>query len=302
MIREIVKIDEELCNGCGVCVPGCHEGALQIIDGKARLISDLMCDGLGACLNDCPQGAIAIEKREAEAYNEIKVIKLMLDKGQATVIAHLKHLKDHNETVFLKEAVQYLKANESTIDFDISEVISEVHNSGGGGCATQTPKPSSPMQHAGGGCPGSQTISFDPQSMKVDSASTISGKSELRQWPVQMHLINPNAAYFIGADVVIAADCVAFALGDFHSKWLKGKSLAVACPKLDSNQDVYVEKIRSMIDDAQINTLTLMIMQVPCCGGLTRLVMAAKAQAARIVPVKLVVVSIEGAILKEEWV
>lgn len=302
MIREIVKIDEGLCNGCGVCVPGCHEGALQIIDGKARLISDLMCDGLGACLNDCPEGAITIEKREAEAYDEIKVIKLMLDKGQATVIAHLKHLKDHNETVFLKQAVQYLKANESSIDFDISEVIREVHNSGGGGCASNQPKPQSNMQHAGGGCPGSQTISFDPQSVKVDSGSAISGKSELRQWPVQMHLINPNAAYFKGADVVIAADCVAFALGDFHSKWLKGKSLAVACPKLDSNQDIYVEKLRSMIDDAKINTLTLMIMQVPCCGGLTRLVISAKQLATRIVPVKMVVVSIEGTILSEEWI
>ena len=303
MIREIVKIDEDLCNGCGICVPGCHEGALQIIDDKARLISDLLCDGLGACLNECPQGAITIEKREAEPYDEIKVMELMVEKGENTVIAHMKHLKDHNETAFLKQAVGFLKGNESSIDFNISDVINEVHNHGKGGCGHGAPQAQmqAKIQHAGGGCPGSQTISFDPKSAAVDS-NPVSGKSELRQWPVQMHLINPNASYFQGADVVLAADCVPFALGDFHSKWLKGKSLAIACPKLDSDQESYVEKVHAMIDEAKVNTLTVMIMQVPCCGGLTRIVQAAMQRAARKVPVKMVVVSIDGDILQEEWV
>lgn len=303
MIREIVKIDEELCNGCGVCVPGCHEGALQMIDDKARLISDLLCDGLGACLNECPQGAITIEKREAEPYDEIKVMQLMIEKGKNTVIAHMKHLKDHNETAYLKQAVGFLKENEASIDFNIYAVIKEVHNHGNGSCGSGAAqaKPQAQMQHAGGGCPGSQTISFDPQSASVDN-NPVSGKSELRQWPVQMHLINPNASYFQGADVVLAADCVPFALGDFHSKWLKGKSLAIACPKLDADQESYVEKVHAMIDEAQVNTLTVMIMQVPCCGGLTRIVQAAQQRASRKVPVKMVVVSIDGDILQEQWV
>jgi len=113
MIREIVKIDEELCNGCGDCVPNCHEGALQIIDGKARLISDLMCDGLGACLGHCPEGAITIEKREAEEYDEQLVISQMVKQGKNTVFAHLKHLQEHGETGFLTEALNYIKANKN---------------------------------------------------------------------------------------------------------------------------------------------------------------------------------------------
>ena len=300
MIREIVKIDEDLCNGCGVCVPGCHEGALQIIDGKARLVSDLLCDGLGACLNDCPQGAIAIEKREAEPYDEIKVMDLMVTKGKNTVIAHMIHLKDHNETGFLKQAVSYLKEHEASLDFNIYAVIKTVHNHGKVAPVASI-KPMGQMQHAGGGCPGSQTMSFDPQSAAVDN-NTISGKSELRQWPVQMHLINPEASYFKGADVLLAADCVAFALGDFHSKWLKDKSLAIACPKLDSDQESYVEKVHAMIDEAKVNTITVLVMQVPCCGGLTRIVKNAQERATRKVPVKLVVVSIDGDILQEDWI
>ncbi len=288
MIREMVKIDEELCNGCGDCVPNCHEGALQIIDGKARLISDLMCDGLGACLGHCPQGAITIEKREAEPYNETKVMELMVPKGKSTVIAHMKHLKEHGETGFLKEAVAYLKNNEENIDFDIKSVIMEVHNSGN--------------QQGGGGCPGSKTMSFNANHLSVDSGEMVTGKSELQQWPVQMHLVNPMAPYFQNVDVLIAADCVAFSMGNFHQKYLKGKGLAIACPKLDDGLDTYVNKMTSMIDDAKVNTLTVMMMQVPCCGGLLQMVKAATERASRKVPVKAMVVSLQGEILQEEWV
>ena len=123
MKREIVNIDEELCNGCGDCIPNCHEGALQIIDGKARLISDLMCDGLGACLGYCPEGAITMEEREAEAYDEVKVMKDMVFKGKNTIIAHLSHLKNHNQTNFLKLGVEYLLDNQDRLDFNLDEVI-----------------------------------------------------------------------------------------------------------------------------------------------------------------------------------
>lgn len=291
MIREIVNIDEELCTGCGDCVPSCHEGALQIIDGKARLVSDLMCDGLGACLGHCPEGAISIEKREAEPYDEVKVMEIMVTKGENTVIAHMIHLKEHNETTFLKQAVQFLRQNADHIELNVDAIILKVHNHG-----------KHEHQHGGGGCPGSQERSFEPVAVATENGESISGSSELRQWPVQMHLINPRANYYQNADVVLAADCVAFALGNFHQKYLKGKSLAIACPKLDSGQDIYVEKIKSLIDDAHINTLHVMIMQVPCCGGLLQMTKVAVDQAQRKVPVKLTVVGIEGEILSEDWV
>jgi ferredoxin len=127
MLREVVNINEELCDGCGECVPGCHEGALQIIDGKARLISDLLCDGLGACIGHCPQGAITMEKREAEPYDEIKVIDLIIPKGKNTVIAHLKHLRDHNETAFMKQAMTHMQLHRSELPFNLDEVIREMH-------------------------------------------------------------------------------------------------------------------------------------------------------------------------------
>jgi NAD-dependent dihydropyrimidine dehydrogenase PreA subunit len=287
MIREIVAIDDNLCNGCGDCVPACHEGALQVIDGKVRLVSDLMCDGLGACIGHCPQGAITIEKREAEPYDEVKVMTLMVTKGKNTVVAHLKHLKEHNEKEFLKQGVKYLQDNSNSLSFDMEEVVSEVHHSGG--------------LHAGS-CPGSRTMSFKPQAAVTASEEMVAGNSELRQWPVQMHLINPMAGYFQNADVLLAADCVAFALGGFHQKFLKGKSLAIACPKLDSGQEVYIDKIRSLIDDARINTLHVMIMQVPCCGGLLQMAKIAAEKATRKVPIKVSVVGIEGDILSEKWV
>ncbi|HEX2394232.1 MAG TPA: 4Fe-4S dicluster domain-containing protein [Bacteroidales bacterium] len=296
MVREVVKIDEEICNGCGICVPGCHEGALQIIDGKARLISDLMCDGLGACLGHCPQGAISIEKREAEEYNETKVMEIMVSKGKNTVIAHLKHLKDHNETGYLREAVSYMKSNETALPFNLQEVVMEVHNYNTG-CN-------------GGGCPGSSEREIVRNQNTVNENLNVTAPliaevsqdvSELRQWPVQLHLINPQSPNYRNADVLIAADCTAYAVGNFHKKFLAGKSLAIACPKLDSNLESYLNKITAMIDHANINTITVMIMQVPCCSGLLRIVQQAASAAQRKVPIKAIVVSIEGSVLQEQW-
>jgi len=289
MKREIVNIDEDLCNGCGLCVPSCQEGALQIIDNKARLISDLMCDGLGACIGHCPEEAITIEEREAEPYNETKVMEIMASKGKNTVVAHLKHLKEHEEHELLKEGVTYLKNNAQKLYFNVSEVLEAVHND-------------SQHHNHEGGCPGSRAISFEPKNTSNENNQIISGQSELRQWPVQMHLINPVAPYFRNANVILAADCVAFAMGNFHQNYLKGKSLAIACPKLDEGLDIYKEKIRRMIDEAQINTLTVMIMQVPCCGGLLHLAREAASNAERKVPVKAIVVSLQGDILQENWV
>ncbi|MFV0267918.1 MAG: ATP-binding protein [Draconibacterium sp.] len=293
MIREIVKIDEDLCNGCGVCVPNCHEGALLIIDGKARLVSELMCDGLGACIGHCPEGAITIEKREADAYDEVATISQMIKAGKATVFAHLKHLQDHNETGYLNEALSFIRANREAMPFEISEVHELLHgekkeSTSSGGCAT-------------GGCPGSAPMAFDAGSLKM-AAPTGDVPSALTQWPVQMHLINPAASYFHGADLLVAADCAGFAYGNFHNDFIKGRKMVIACPKLDQGKDIYVQKLTRLIDDARVNTITVVIMEVPCCGGLSQMVEMATQMASRKVPVKEVVISIRGEVLSEEWI
>ena len=292
MKRDIIKIDEEKCNGCGNCVPNCHEGALQVIDGKVRLVSDLMCDGLGACIGYCPEGAISIEHRECAPYDEIKVMEVMVTKGINTVIAHLKHLKEHDEIVFLKQGVNFLVQNPHLYDFSIEEIKR----------ALIQPAPANDANHQGG-CPGSKTVVFNPADLKVDhDKMNGSLQSELRQWPVQLHLINPSASYFIGSDLLVAADCTAFSLGDFHQNWLKGKSLVIACPKLDQGKDIYLQKLITLIKSSKVNTITVLIMEVPCCGGLLNLVEMAVEQSERKVPVKAVTVSIKGEILEEEWI
>ncbi len=210
MKRTIVKIDKELCNGCGVCITGCHEGALQLVDGKATVVSDSYCDGLGACIGECPVGAITLEEREAEPFDEAAVR------------------------------------------------------------ARQAPCNHKPPEHG--------------------------------QFPVQLHLVNPAAGYFRNADLLLAADCTAFVSGEFHSRFLRGKMLAIACPKLDHNTRSYEDKLVEMIDGARINTLTVLVMEVPCCRGLVRLAQAARERAGRNIPLKLVVLSVGGEVVNDEWI
>ena len=305
MKRDIIKIDEELCNGCGQCVPNCHEGALQVIDGKIRLVSELMCDGLGACIGHCPEGAITIESREAEPYSEALVMSKMKDKGKNTIIAHMKHLKDHGETGFLQEAVLFLRTNKMDLSFDADSVIKEVHNHGNVAAAAaglHVAQQHANNHHHEGGCPGSRTMVIEKPEEQGKNTTVSDQPSELRQWPVQMHLVNPNAPYFRGADLLLAADCVAFSMGGFHSNHLRGKSLAIACPKLDHGTDTYVEKLSAMIDISKVNTITVMMMEVPCCGGLLQMVKSALANASRKVPVKQMIVGINGEVLEEEWI
>lgn len=293
MKRDIIKIDEDKCTGCGDCVPNCHEGALQIIDGKVRLVSELMCDGLGACIGHCPEGAIEIEQREAEPYDEIKVMELMVPKGLNTVVAHLRHLREHNEIFFLKQGMGYLIEHERELSFSVQDVKNAVH---------QVAAPAK-TEACGGGCPGSQTVVFDPSTLRpMGKEKTVSAASQLRQWPVQLHLINPAAAYFQGSDLLVASDCSAFSLGDFHSNWLKNRSLVIACPKLDQGKEIYLDKLMNLIGVSMVNTITVLIMEVPCCGGLLQLVQMAAQRSVRKVPVKAVTVSIKGEILDEQWV
>ena len=299
MKRQIIEIDEEKCTGCGECVPNCHEGALQIIDGKARLISDLMCDGLGACIGHCPEGAIEIIEREAQPYDEVTVIQEMVKKGKNTVIAHLAHLKDHQEFGFLKQGVRWMQENQSTIDFNVEEVMETVHHGNQKKVEKTTPEHHHAHHHHGGGCPGSMAREINKsQASGIENIGDV--PSQLTQWPVQMHLVNPAASYFQNSDLLLAADCVAFALGDFHNKFLKGKSLGIACPKLDANKEVYIQKLVSLIDDAKINTITVMKMEVPCCGGILQMAQIALQQTSRKVPIKSITVSISGEILSED--
>lgn len=293
MKRTIIKIDEELCNGCGLCVSGCHEGALQLIDNKARMISDLFCDGLGACIGDCPVGAITLEEREAEPYNELLVMERIAPKGENTIIAHLNHLIEHQQDEFVNQGLSYLKEHDINIDFSRLKN----HNKG----QTQMENHISDVHaHTGGGCPGSRAMSFDKP---VSGAALVSDQpSELRQWPVQLHLLNPQAPYFKNADVLLAADCVAFSMGNFHQKYLKGKTLAIACPKLDNGKESYIEKLTAMVELSGINTITVMIMEVPCCGGLIQMAQMAVERAKRKVPIKLIMVSLQGEVIKESWV
>ena len=254
--RNIIKINEELCNGCGLCAKGCHEGALQIIDGKARLISELYCDGLGACIGDCPMNAISVEEKEVEAYDEIAVIKRIIPKGAKVLEAHLQHLKNHGEMNLLQQGIQYLKDND-------------------------IPVPALTQPQTQNVIPVSQLSAFKPMSASIN-------------WPVQLHLINPQSGVFNNADLLLVADCVAYANPKLYSELLVGKKLAIACPKLDVNKESYVNKLIQMIDDSKINSLTVAIMEVPCCGGLIRLVEMAMEKSQRKIPMTKVVVKIRN--------
>lgn len=275
MKRTIIKIDEKKCNGCGECVVGCHEGALQIINGKARLVSELFCDGLGACIGTCPEGAITLEEREAQPYDEIAVMERVVKEGDNVVIAHLRHLFEHNEKEYLKQGIDFL--NKKNIKIDISPVFEPLVRN-----------------NLNAGCPGSQEKIFNIDLNK--SENNFSLPSQLTHWPIQLHLINPVSNCYRSADLLLAADCTAFSMGNFHGL-LQGKTLAIACPKLDSNKEVYVEKLISMIDDAEINSVTVAVMEVPCCSGLVRLAEMAVRNSGRKIPLKILIIDIRGNII-----
>lgn len=270
--RKIIKINEEKCNGCGDCIPNCPEGALKVIDGKARLISDLFCDGLGVCLGHCPYGAIEIEEREAEPYSERKVMENIVKQGKNVIKEHLSHLKDHNETRLMDEAVNYLK--ESGID--VPDLEGHDH------------------RHYGAACPGLKTMKIDRQK-GAERQKTEKGISRLGQWPVQITLVPPHAPYLQGADLLIAADCVPFAYADFHEDFLKNRVLLIGCPKLD-DADFYKEKIAQILSDNEIRSITCVHMEVPCCFGLIGIIKDSIKKSGKDVPLKEITIGIDGQI------
>jgi NAD-dependent dihydropyrimidine dehydrogenase PreA subunit len=244
MIREIVMIDEERCDGCGLCVPACEEGALQIIDGKARLVADRSCDGMGACLGHCPQDAIRIVRRGAEAFDGQEVAA-----GRAT-----------------EAAVEAMPS----------------------------------------GCPGSRFMQFRPAESpepfpaeQCGQDSTVGpARSELRHWPVQLRLLSPQAPVLRGASLLVAADCVPVACANFHSMMLRGRAVAVACPKLDDPAG-YVEKLAEMIRVNELREIVVAHMEVPCCLGLLMMVLQARQRSGRDVPVSEIIVSTQGNIIRQ---
>ncbi len=269
--RKIIKIDEEKCNGCGQCIPNCHEEAIQVIDSKARLVSDSSCDGLGACIGHCPQGAITIEEREAEEYDERKVMENIVKQGKNVIKAHLLHLKEHGQAEYLRQAEDFLKEKGIQVSLEEARHI-----------------------HGSSGCPGSKIMDFRKEKIPGSTVKTAQSKSQLRQWPIQIMLVPPSAPYFENAELLIAADCVPFAYADFHRDLLKGKILLVGCPKLDDTQ-IYQEKIRQIVRNNNIKSITYAHMEVPCCFGLVSIIQEVIGESGKNIPFEEVIISIKGA-------
>jgi ferredoxin len=289
--RKIIEIDGQKCNGCGQCIPNCPEGAIQIIDNKARLVSDLFCDGLGACIGHCPHGAIKIVEREAEPYDERKVMANIVKHGDNTIKAHLEHLRDHGQEAYLKEAINYLE--EKGMDNIVEDGSVEAGPEG----ETEEHGKQLPC-----GCPGAmmRDMRGKPPSGKktaCQSNETSQGpeqESELRQWPVQLTLVPPNAPYFNGADLLVSADCVPFANPNFHSELLKGRSLVIGCPKLDDIES-YREKLTDILKTNDIKSITVAIMEVPCCHGMLAAAEQALAESGKKgIALKKVIVGVSG--------
>jgi len=253
MKRNIIKIDEDKCNGCGQCVTGCPEGAIQMINGKAKLVSENYCDGLGACIGDCPVGAISIEERKAKAYSEALVMENMISQGEEIVRAHLEHLLAHKEMALYDEALKILRSKGMDIEHG-SEDRPGMHGSHSDA-------------HA---CPGSMERVIN---RKAGPAVSPSGFSRLNQWPVKLKLLSPDSTLFTGGiDLLVSADCAPYAAGNFHEDFLNGRIMVTFCPKLDPYIDEYREKLAAILTGHDIKSVTIARMEVPCCSGTTALV------------------------------
>ncbi len=243
--RKIIKIDEELCDGCGECVPSCAEGAIEIVDGKARLVAEKYCDGLGACLGECPNGALTVVEREAEEFNEEAVEE------------------------YLSSKVQDKSPDEATM-----------------AC----------------GCPSAQIKAFGPSASFQEAnepALQASAVSALSHWPVQIRLVPPTAPFLKGADLLVAADCTPVAYPNFHQDFLKGKAVMVGCPKFDDAQE-YIQKFTDIFSTAEIKSVVVVVMEVPCCQGLPIIVEKGMEMAGKRIPMEKVVISARGDVLGRE--
>ncbi|MBP1728600.1 MAG: 4Fe-4S ferredoxin iron-sulfur binding domain protein [Deltaproteobacteria bacterium] len=269
MLRKIVTIDQNKCNGCGLCVPSCAEGAITMINGKAVLAADNLCDGLGACLGECPQDAIKIIEREADEFDEAVVAKHLQELGKFPPQGH-EHHHEHKQHGHKQH------------DHGHRESHGDKHHGHHG------------HHGQGGGCPGSRAMTFAPPAAAA-AAETGSRQSTLAQWPVQLHLVPTTAPYFQDADLLIAADCVPFAYADFHKDYLAGKAVVIGCPKLDDNQ-FYLQKLTELFRNSSLQSITVMRMEVPCCGGIVMAARQALAASGKEIPFTEVTVGIRGEI------
>lgn len=295
-VRQIIRIDRDKCTGCGLCIPNCPEGALQIIDGKAQLVCDLFCDGLGACIGHCPEGAITIEEREAEPYDEKKVMENVVKQGKNVIKAHLEHLRNHQQDDFLGQALEYLEEH----DIEIPPGFEE------------KPEPEKPGKQEAktpqfSACPGARMMSFseaepeqEKQEEEAEQEPATRPPSQLRQWPVQLKLLSPYAPYFKNADLVITADCVPFAYPDFHQKFLKRKTLIILCPKLDRTIEQYIEKLSAIFANQDVKSITTVHMEVPCCFGLEHIVKSSLKRSGKDIPTREYTISIRGEVIGEK--
>jgi Pyruvate/2-oxoacid:ferredoxin oxidoreductase delta subunit len=270
VLRKVIQIDRERCTGCGLCIPDCPEGALQIIDGKAHLISDIFCDGLGACIGTCPEGAISTVEREGEEYSERLTMKNIINGGPNVIKAHLKHLKSHGQTDYYNEAIQVL--DESGIDIpDLEEELP---------C----------------GCPGTEVKELIFEDNEADKSDHQNITSELRQWPVQIHLLHPKAPFFENSHLLLLADCVAAANPNLHKQLIHGKTVAMGCPKLDDS-NAYVNKLSEILEQNRIKSVTVAVMEVPCCGGMVRIAEEAIRLSGKEIPLIKEMVSLKGKLM-----
>ncbi len=253
--RKIVRIDEDLCDGCGLCVPSCAEGAIQIVDGKARLVSEIYCDGLGACLGECPQGAITVEERPAEEFDAAAVEERLQGLGREGGAHRHEHAAE----------------------------TAPAANRGAGGHTFSCPGART------------VDLRKPPPEGCVEPETTFEGKlkSELSQWPVKLYLVNPNAPYFQDAELLVAADCAPIAYAAFHPDFLKGKAVVIGCPKFD-DLDAFLDKLTAILKANDVKKVTVLHMEVPCCFSLVRVAQEAVARSGKRVPLEEATVGIRG--------
>ena len=313
MIRRIIQIDEEKCNGCGACAAACHEGAIGMVDGKAKLLRDDYCDGLGDCLPACPMDAISFVEREAAAY-DAEAVKA------AQKTARAQNVQAPDSSAASWEAITQEAAARKTAAATEAPLpcgcpgsnVKEIKRPTGG-CPSSNVKEI--KRPASGGCPGSQAKSLrhpqaeaagtgEPESRfaEFDGFDGLHSErpaviSQLSQWPVQIKLVPVNAPYFDGANLLIAADCTAYAYGDFHHRFIRNRITLVGCPKLDEGD--YTEKLTAIIRENNIRSVTIVRMEVPCCGGLERAAVQALKDSGKFIPWQVVVISTDGRIISE---
>lgn len=265
--RWIIKILEDRCNGCGQCVDACPEGAIALVDGKARLVRDDYCDGLGACIGDCPQDAIVREERVAEPYDERKVMDNILPGGDKVIKAHLEHLLHHGETAWYNEALAYLKEKGMAV-----------------------PKHETPKDEA---CINPECDCASKPLMAIGDTAP-----STHQWPIQLRLISPRSSFLKGKELLLAANCAGYVCDEPDGGWRASSALATACTKVDDDASEYVDRIRGMIEEGGIKSIKVMTMDVPCCKGLLNVAKMAVESSKVKVPIKHVTVDREGRIGK----